>query len=104
VIAGEYHVIMYIPEIKHRRLISHPVLEFYLSDMIRDGLPAPVATFNTHEEANTWLNNQPEPPRQVFILIAGEYHLVVYHHRVNLRAIYPVSMAAKPEQKGEIGA
>lgn len=95
-IAGEYHIVMYFPEIKHRHLVSHPVLEFYLRDMIEDGIPPPVATFATHEEARAWVDSQPEPPRQVFIQIAGEYHLVAYHHRVNLRAIYPLSRAAKP--------
>lgn len=100
-VAGEYHVIMYIPELNHRRLIAHPVLEFYLEDMIREGLPAPVATFTTHEDARAWLDSQPEPPRQVFIRIAGEYYLVVYHYRVNLRAIYPVSLAAKSGRQGE---
>lgn len=102
-IGGEYHVVMYVPELNHRRLISHPVLEFYLADMIREGLPAPIATFNTHAEADAWLHTQPEPPRQVFILIEGKYHLVVYHHRIDLRAIYPISMAARPEQKGKAG-
>ncbi|WP_095991410.1 head protein [Cystobacter fuscus] len=97
-IAGEYHIVMYIPEMNHRRLISHPVLEFYLADMIREGLPAPVATFKTHEEAQAWIDHQPEPPRQVFITIAGDYYLAVYHHRVNLRAMYPISMAAKSEK------
>ncbi len=100
-IAGEYHIVMYIPELNHRRLISHPVLEFYLADMIREGIPAPVATFKTREEAQAWLDHQPEPPRQVFITIAGDYHLVVYHHRVNLRTMYPISIAAKLEQPEE---
>jgi hypothetical protein len=67
--------------------------------MTRGGLPAPVASFQTREEAEDWLALQPEPPRQVFIMIAGEYYLVVYHHRINLRAIYPVSLAAKPRRE-----
>lgn len=102
-IAGEYHVVMYIPETNHRRLISHPVLDFYLADMIREGVPTPAATFSTHEEARTWLHGQPEPPRQVFIRIAGEDHLAVYHHRINLRELYPISMAAKLEKNGNAG-
>jgi hypothetical protein len=69
--------------------------------MIQDGLPAPVAIFNTLEEANTWLQVQPEPPRQVFLTVAGEYYLAVYHYKVKLRALYPISMAAKPAQGGE---
>lgn len=104
-IAGEYHTVVYAPERKHRSLPPNPFLEFYLKDMIEDGLPAPVATFDTHEEARTWVDSQPEPPRQVFIQIAGEYHLVAYHHRVGLRAIYPISRAAKPSPpEGEAGA
>ncbi|WP_224248480.1 head protein [Hyalangium gracile] len=102
-VGGEYHVVMYVPERNHRRLIAHPVLEFYLEDMVRQGLPAPVATFSTAEEARDWLDSQPEPPRQVFIQIAGEYHLVVYHHRVGLRAIHPISLAAKSEPKEPMG-
>ncbi|MBN1203729.1 MAG: head protein [Myxococcaceae bacterium] len=98
-IAGEYHIVMYLPERNHRRLLRHPALEFYLEEMTRGGLPAPVASFQTREEAEAWLALQPEPPRQVFITIAGEYYLVVYHHRINLRAIYPVSLAAKPRRE-----
>jgi hypothetical protein len=52
-------------------------------------------TEHTQEEATEWLHSQPEPPRQVFIQIAGEAHLAVYHEKINLRAIYPLSRAAK---------
>lgn len=104
-IAGEYHMVVYAPERRHRSLPPVPFLEFYLRDMLEDGLPPPVATFATHEEAQAWVDSQPEPPRQVFILIAGEDHLVAYHHRVNLRAIYPLSRAAEPPPpEGEAGA
>ncbi len=94
-IAGEYHIVMYASERNRRSLLRHPALEFYLEEMTRGGLPAPTASFQTREEAEAWLALQPEPPRQVFITIASEYHLVAYHHRINLRAIYPVVLAAK---------
>ncbi|SEU31326.1 head protein [Stigmatella erecta] len=100
-IAGAYHVVMHVPDLNHRRLISHPVLEFYLAEMIREGIPAPMATFHTQEEARTWLEHQSEPPRQVFIHIGGEPHLVAYHHRIGLRAMYPLSMAAPLKQADE---
>ncbi|WP_434384977.1 hypothetical protein [Melittangium boletus] len=87
-VSGEYHVVMDLPELQHRRLVSHPVLEFYLADRVRAGLPPPAATFRTHEEAQAWLDAQPEAPRQVVIQIAGEDHLAVYHHRVGVRALY----------------
>ena len=99
-VAGEYHVVMSFPDHPRRRLISHPVLEFYLADMLGKGTPSPVAAFETRAQAQTWLDQQPAPPRQVFIAIAGEPHLVVYHHRVGLRAMYPVSRAAKPAHPG----
>ena len=97
--AGEYYRVVYSRKTNLRRLLSVPTLEYYLEEMTRDGLPGPVASFNTREEADVWLNTQPEPPRQVFITIAGEYFLAVYHYRVNLRALYPVSRAVKLEQK-----
>jgi hypothetical protein len=89
-IRGEYHVVMNVPELQHRRLISHPVLEFYLAEKARDGIPSPVASFSTMDEARAWLDAQPEPPRQVFIQIAGENYLAAYHHRVDVRALYPL--------------
>lgn len=100
-IAGEYYIVMYIPERNHRRLVPHPTLEFYLEEMVHDGLPAPVATFATREEAEAWLHAQPEPPRQVLIRIGGEDYLAAYHHRVNLRALYPFSRSAKSVQRDE---
>lgn len=98
-VAGEYHIVMYFPERNQRSIIRHPALEFYLEELTREGRPAPVASFSTREEAEAWLARQPEPPLQVFITIAGEFHLVVYHHRINLRTIYPISLAAKPQRK-----
>jgi hypothetical protein len=100
-IAGEYFLTAYAPDINLRAILQNPTLEFYLEEMIHGGLPPPVATFATYEEATTWLHSQPEPPRQVFITIAGEYYLAVYHYKVNLRALYPISMAAKNVQRDQ---
>ncbi len=100
-IAGEYFLTAYAPDIHHRAILHNPTLEFYLEEMIHDGLPAPVAAFATLEEANTWLQGQPEPPRQVFVTVAGEYYLAVYHYKVKLRALYPISMAAEVAQGGK---
>lgn len=94
-ISGEYHYAAYSRKHNDRTIRRSETLEYYLAEMIRDGIPPPAFTFNTQEEANTWLHSQPEPPKQVFIQIAGELHLAAYHYRVNLRAIYPLSRAAK---------
>jgi hypothetical protein len=100
-IAGQYFLTAYAPDMNHRAILRDPAFAHYLKEMIQEGLPAPVATFSTLEEANTWLQSQPEPPRQVFVTIAGEYHLAVYHYRIKLRALYPISMAARSAQEGK---
>jgi hypothetical protein len=92
-IAGKYHYVAYLRERNHRAILKSSELEYYLGDMTREGVPPPVATFNTREEAEAWVHAQPEPPRQVFIQIAGETYLVAYHEKINLRALYPVSLA-----------
>lgn len=88
-IAGEYFTVMDLPELRTRRLLSSPILKFYLADM-REKAGAPVALFSTREEAETWLREQPEPPRQVAIQIDGKPYLAAYHHRIQLRTLYPL--------------
>lgn len=100
-IAGEYHRIAWFKEQGYRRLPPSPVLPFWLEELARNGLPPPVATFDTLEEAKAWVDSQSEPPKQVFILIGGAYHVVAYHYRVNVRAIYPMSLAAKSQPDAE---
>jgi len=93
-VGGNYHYIMYSRDRNDRSIVSDTnSIPYYLGDMIREGVPAPVASFNTHEDAEAWVHSQPEPPRQVFIQIVGENYLVAYHEKINLRAIYPVSIA-----------
>lgn len=99
-ISGEYFLTAYDRASNHRAILHSSTLAHYLAEMTREGLPAPVAAFHTREEANTWLNGQAEPPRQVFITIAGEYYLAVYHYKINLRALYPIFMASRSAQRG----
>ncbi|RYZ46805.1 MAG: hypothetical protein EOO72_01135 [Myxococcaceae bacterium] len=89
-VAGEYFYVMDLPELKTRRLLSSPILKFYLRDMWEKAA-TPVATFSTREEAEAWLREQPEPPRQVAILIDGKPYLAAYHHRIQLRTLYPLT-------------
>jgi hypothetical protein len=89
-IADEYHLVAYRREHDIRSLIKLPAIEYYLADLARGGPPTPVASFKTREEADTWLQSQPEPPRNAFILIAGNYHIAVYHRLIDHRALYPL--------------
>ncbi|MDY7231284.1 head protein [Hyalangium rubrum] len=97
-IADRYHLLSYNRELKHRRLFPHPVLEYFLGARIRDGLPPPVASFATKQEAEAWFENEAAPPQQAVITISGEPHLAVYHPNIHHRALYPFSMAAAGEE------
>jgi hypothetical protein len=92
-VAGEYHQLVYNRELNHRRVFPHPVLEYYLGGRLRDGLPSPVASFATRQEAEAWLENEVAPPTQAVIMIADEPYLAVSHSHINRRLIYPFSMA-----------
>lgn len=100
-IADQYYQLVYIREQNHRRLFTHPVLEYYLSGRVREGLPPPVASFATRQQAEAWFENEAAPPRQAVILVAGEPHLAVYHPNLHHRSIYPFSMAAQVEASDE---
>jgi hypothetical protein len=88
-IANQYHHVTYSREVGLRRLSPSSSLEDHFEYLIRKGLPAPVATFNSREEADKWLASQTEPPNQAFILIEDKPHLAIYHRNIAHRAIYP---------------
>lgn len=103
-IADRYYTVAYLRESNHRRLIPLTVIEFHLGRLKREGLPPAAASFNTRAEAESWFTNQPSPPEQTFIQIAGDDYLAVYHRNVNHRALYPFSMALDEEEQGEDSA
>ncbi|RKG99327.1 head protein [Corallococcus sp. CA053C] len=88
-IAGAYFTVMDLPELRQRRLVPSPVLQFYLEAM-REQAGAPVFRFTSHAEAETWLKSQGEPPRQVVIQIGDRPYLAAYHPQVRVRALYPL--------------
>ena len=96
-IGDRYHQLVYNRELNHRRIFPHPVLEYFLGARVRDGLPPPVASFSTRQEAESWLKNETAPAKQAVILIAGKPHLAVYHPNINHRSLYPFSMASDAE-------
>jgi hypothetical protein len=61
----------------------------YLQQRESNAPPPVVASFDTREEANAWLNNHPEPPDGAHVLIAGKHHHVVYSREQNLRRLIP---------------
>jgi hypothetical protein len=49
--------------------------------------PFVVASFDTREEAEAWLESHPHPPDPAHVLIANEYHDVVHERETNLRRL-----------------
>jgi hypothetical protein len=65
----------------------HPFEDYLLS---RKGAPPyAVASFKTREEADAWLQKHLEPPHGAFVLIADEYHIVMYVREQNHRRLFP---------------
>jgi hypothetical protein len=59
--------------------------EDYRKDLGTEGPEMVIAAFETREEAETWLKNHPKPPHMACVLIADEYHVVLYDRARNLR-------------------
>jgi hypothetical protein len=60
-------------------------------EYIESNAPPPVvASFKTREEAEAWLNSQPEPPDSALVLIADQYHTVAYIREMNHRRLIPL--------------
>ncbi|WP_245814814.1 hypothetical protein [Cystobacter ferrugineus] len=96
-IGDRYHHVAYDRETNLRRLPWNQDLERYLGWLERNDPPVASASFATREEAQAWLREQSHPPLRTWVLIAGEFHLAVYHPNVNHRALYPLSMAQRDE-------
>lgn len=55
----------------------------------KDAPPYAVASFKTREDAEAWLQQHAEPPHGAFVLIADEYHMVMYVRELNDRRLFP---------------
>lgn len=55
---------------------QHEGLEDYLAYWRSSTLPPVIAAFETLEEAESWLEQQPVPPYKAMVLIGDEYHVV----------------------------
>lgn len=59
----------------------------YLEHLEAGGPPHVVAAFNTKQEAQTWLDHHPAPPRFSSVLIGNDYHAVMYDRETNFRRL-----------------
>ncbi|CAM3338643.1 head protein [Corallococcus sp. ZKHCc1 1396] len=71
-------------------------LEYYLADMANDGPKPSGLSFESKAKAEAWLHQQPTPPQQVVVMIAGAPFLAAYHHRIDYRVLYPLPPPTPP--------
>jgi len=91
-IADQYHVVMYDRDDNFRRLVSTHSIEYHLEEMMKDGRPPPVASFDTREQARAWFYSLPERPSQAVIQLGGEPYLAAYHRNIDHLAFHPFSL------------
>jgi hypothetical protein len=91
-VGNEYLEVFYSRERGVRALRRDYALERFIEAVTSHGLPAPAASFDTHAEAAAWWKSHPAPPLCVFVQIAGEHHLAVYHKKIDYRSLHPISL------------
>jgi hypothetical protein len=92
-IGDEYSSVTRTRERREPGFRPMPTVEEFIGDHSFEGLPPATAAFDTRQEAEAWLMNNPEPPRHAFIKIGGEYYLAAYQKSVSHRALYPFTRA-----------
>lgn len=98
-IADEYFSVFHNPATGWRGLGRQPSMEYYLAEMANEGPPPSGLSFASKAEAEAWLHQQPTPPLQVIIDIAGAPYLAAYHHRIDYRVLYPLPPPTPPSQE-----
>jgi hypothetical protein len=62
---------------------QHSAFSEYLEHVEAGAPPYAIASFDTKEEAEAWLRNQPIPPVSANVLIANNYHDVLHDRETN---------------------
>jgi hypothetical protein len=92
-IANRYHDAFHDPVANKFRLPRNRFLESHLAELKKEHPPSAVASFGSLEEADAWLQSQPEPARWAWVSIAGQFYLAAYYSNINHCALYPLSLA-----------
>ncbi|RUO93728.1 head protein [Corallococcus sp. AB018] len=98
-IGDDYYSAMFVPATGRTHLVRAETLDFYLQAMADERLKPSGLSFATKEEAEAWMNQQPTPPQQVLIDVAGAPYLAAYHHRIDYRVLYPLPAPTPPSQE-----
>lgn len=89
-VADEYHIVMHVREKRHRQLFPHPILEGYLEQLQEAPAPSTLPSFETREQAESWLKAQPEPLQSASMMIAGRRHVALYHRNLGHSSFHPL--------------
>ncbi|MGE6763881.1 head protein [Corallococcus interemptor] len=98
-IGDDYYSAMFVPATGRTHLVRAESLDFYLQEMADQQLTPSGLSFATKAEAEAWMHQQPTPPQQVVIDIAGAPYLAAYHHRIDYRVLYPLPAPTPPSQE-----
>ncbi|RKH24146.1 head protein [Corallococcus sp. CA041A] len=98
-IGDDYYSAMFVPATGRTHLVRAETLDFYLQAMADERLTPSGLSFATKQEAEAWMNQQPTPPQQVVIDVAGAPYLAAYHHRIDYRVLYPLPAPTPPSQE-----
>ncbi len=63
--------------------------EDYRKHLVSDDPPRVLAAFDTREAAEVWLNEHPEPPSSAYVLVADQYHHLIFIRERNHRRLFP---------------
>jgi len=63
--------------------------EDYRKHLASNDPPRVLAAFDTREAAEAWLKEHPAPPSSAYVLVADQYHQLVYNRELNHRRIFP---------------
>ena len=91
-VGNVYLEVFYSRERGVRALRRDYALERFIEAVTSRGPPTSVASFDTLAEAAVWWKDHPVPPLSVFVQIAGEPHLALYHKKIDDRSLHSVSI------------
>jgi hypothetical protein len=98
-VGDDYFTAMYVPATQRTHLVRAATLTDYLQAMANERLTPSGLSFATKAEAEAWMHQQPTPPQQVLVDVAGAPYLAAYHYRIDYRVLYALPPPTPPSQE-----
>jgi hypothetical protein len=93
-VGDDYYQFWYAREDNTRGMYRDYVIEPIIEALVAKGIPPGAPSFRTRAEAEQWLESHPATP-EVFMVIAGEHHLAVYHQKLKRHTLHPVASSLR---------